>query len=57
MSFHKMNTDPVVMVPFVQLIENYPALYDTTCDSYSDRNAVEAVWREIADKVGEDGEF
>ena len=40
--------DPVNNIKFVQEVEKYPAIYNTTVEEYSSKEATDNAWQEVA---------
>lgn len=52
-----MRDDIDFNIAFCQIIEQYPALYDYNRSDYCNRNVQSRIWRAIANKLQESGEF
>lgn len=48
-----MKNDPVSNIHFVQVVENYPEVYNYTLDSYSNKLETEKAWAEIGKTLNE----
>ncbi|KAJ9591808.1 hypothetical protein L9F63_001625 [Diploptera punctata] len=48
-----MRDDPDFNITFVELIKEYPCLYDTTLNQYSNRNVQDQAWHGIAEELSE----